>query len=232
MENPTPFDLNEAIRRWRENLGASPALSVDNLEELASHLRASVQQLQADGLSEEEAFLAATRRLGERGALEREFAKVDMKRWPLIVAVALFMIFAVADFMHDFITSAPVHYYAQQPARLLWVAAIAIGVGLITLAFCQLSPRWQQRVKLLASVAAAVCLTALAGYFVHVFVWWSSWSGIANIPVFIIAAPLWLGGGAAFLWFVFYRLTKSRIQTGAGGGASLSGSVRPPPTRP
>ena len=76
MENRTPFDLNEAIRRWRENLGASHALSADNLEELASHLRASVQKLQADGLSEEEAFLAATRRLGERGALEREFAKV------------------------------------------------------------------------------------------------------------------------------------------------------------
>ena len=76
MENRTPFDLNEAIRRWQQNLGASPALSADNVEELASHLRASVQKLQADGLSEEEAFQAATRRLGERGALEREFGKV------------------------------------------------------------------------------------------------------------------------------------------------------------
>ncbi len=77
MENQTPFDLNEAIRRWQQSLAASPALSADNLEELASHLRASVQSLQADGLSEEEAFLAATRRLGERGALEREFAKIN-----------------------------------------------------------------------------------------------------------------------------------------------------------
>jgi hypothetical protein len=59
MENRTPFDLNEAIRRWQQNLGASPALNADDLEELASHLRALVQKLQADGLSEEEAFLAA-----------------------------------------------------------------------------------------------------------------------------------------------------------------------------
>jgi hypothetical protein len=75
MENRTPFNLNEAIRRWQQDLAASPALSADNVEELASHLRASVQSLQADGLSEEESFLAATQRLGEHGALEREFGK-------------------------------------------------------------------------------------------------------------------------------------------------------------
>ena len=76
MENPTPFDLNEAIRRWQEKLGRSPAIGADNLEELASHLRASVQRLKAGGLSEEEAFVIATRRIGERGGLEQEYAKV------------------------------------------------------------------------------------------------------------------------------------------------------------
>jgi hypothetical protein len=86
-----------------------------------------------------------------------------------VIAVALFMIFVVADFVHDFIANDPIHYFAQQPGGLLWVAAIAIGGGLITLAFSRLSPRWQRWVKLLASVSAAVCLTALAGYFVYVF---------------------------------------------------------------
>jgi hypothetical protein len=76
MENPTPFDLNEAIRCWQQNLSDSPAFKADNLEELASHLRASVQKLKAAGHSEEEAFQIATQRIGERGALEREFAKV------------------------------------------------------------------------------------------------------------------------------------------------------------
>jgi len=69
--------LNEAIRRWQENLGKSPAFKADNLEELASHLRASVQKLKATGISEEEAFQIATRRIGEHGALEREFAKTN-----------------------------------------------------------------------------------------------------------------------------------------------------------
>ncbi len=134
-----------------------------------------------------------------------------MKRWSVIVAGTLLVILVVADFVHDFITFDPIHYYAQQPGRLLWVAAIAIGGGLITFAFWRLSPRWQQRLKLLASVSAAVCLTALAGYFVDVFVWWSSWSGISNTPVLIIIMPLCLGAGAAFLWSVSYRLSKKRI---------------------
>jgi len=77
MENPTPFDLNEAIRRWQQDLAASPAFCADNLEELASHLRASVQKLTATGLSEKEAFQIAIRRTGERGPLAREFAKVN-----------------------------------------------------------------------------------------------------------------------------------------------------------
>jgi hypothetical protein len=77
MENPTPFDLNEAIRLWQQNLGAPPSFCADDLEELASHLRASVQKLKTTGLSEEEAFQTAVRRIGERGQLEREFAKIN-----------------------------------------------------------------------------------------------------------------------------------------------------------
>ena len=77
MEDPTPFDVNEAIHRWQQNLAASPAVCADNLEELASHLRASVQRLQATGLSEDEAFLVASRRLGAVDELDREFSKVN-----------------------------------------------------------------------------------------------------------------------------------------------------------
>ena len=76
MENQPPFDLDEAIRRWQQNLGKSPVFRADNLEELASHLRASVQSLKAKGLSEEAAFLMAVQQIGERGPLEKEFAKM------------------------------------------------------------------------------------------------------------------------------------------------------------
>ncbi len=93
MENPTPFDLNEAIRRWQQELSASTAIRADNVEELTSHLRASIQQLKANGLSEVKAFQIASCRIGERGQLEREFAKVHSAlNWPF--RVILFWIVA------------------------------------------------------------------------------------------------------------------------------------------
>lgn len=79
MENPTEFNLNAAIREWRQRLGQSPALRHDSLEELESHLRDSVSGLQVKGLSEEEGFLIASRRMGNASALGAEYAKVHRK---------------------------------------------------------------------------------------------------------------------------------------------------------
>jgi hypothetical protein len=77
MANETSFDLNLAIQHWRENLAQSPAFRSENLNELESHLRDSIAALQAKGLSAEEAFIIATRRIGPRKALESEFGKVN-----------------------------------------------------------------------------------------------------------------------------------------------------------
>ncbi len=79
METTTPFDLNQAIQRWRQNLAQSPAFQRENLDELEAHLRDSVATLQADGLSAEEALLIATRRLGRDNALATEFSKVNSR---------------------------------------------------------------------------------------------------------------------------------------------------------
>jgi hypothetical protein len=77
MENPTAFDLNYAIRCWRGGLRQSPHFREENLAELEAHLRDSVAELQGRGLTDEEAFLLATRRLGNSARLDSEFAKVN-----------------------------------------------------------------------------------------------------------------------------------------------------------
>ena len=64
MENQTEFDLNRAMATWRQQLGQSPAYREENLEELESHLRDSIATLAGKGLTDEEAFLVATRRVG------------------------------------------------------------------------------------------------------------------------------------------------------------------------
>jgi hypothetical protein len=78
MESETQFDLDEAIRNWHEHLNESSRLSAEELEELELHLRDSVNALQKRGLSQEEAWIIAERRLGKRQALKKEFAKVAL----------------------------------------------------------------------------------------------------------------------------------------------------------
>ncbi len=77
MENSASFDLNREIEQWRASLAIAPAFRGENLDELESHLRDSVATLQSRGLSEDEAFLIATRRVGQSSRLEPEFRKVN-----------------------------------------------------------------------------------------------------------------------------------------------------------
>jgi len=72
METTPQFNLNHAIAEWRANLGQSPGLRRENLEELESHLRDSVANLCQRGLAEDEAFLIATRRVGSTRTLGTE----------------------------------------------------------------------------------------------------------------------------------------------------------------
>lgn len=74
MADAIEFDLNTAVRLWREHLSQSPQLRPENLDELESHLRDSMIALQGRGLSVEESFLIGARRVGSAAALEREFA--------------------------------------------------------------------------------------------------------------------------------------------------------------
>jgi signal peptidase I len=77
MEKQTSFDLSDAIQKWRRNLAQSAAFDSNDLDELEAHLRDAIPALQAAGLSSEESFLIASRRLGTRDALESEFGKIN-----------------------------------------------------------------------------------------------------------------------------------------------------------
>jgi signal peptidase I len=80
MEDQTSFDLSGAIQKWRRNLAQSAAFDSNDLDELEAHLRDSIPALQAEGLSSEESFLIASRRIGTREALESEFGKINAGR--------------------------------------------------------------------------------------------------------------------------------------------------------
>ncbi len=77
MENQTEFDLSTAIQQWRECLKQSPQFRAENLDELETHLHDSTATLRGKGLSDQEAFLVATRRIGSATTLGQEFSKIN-----------------------------------------------------------------------------------------------------------------------------------------------------------
>lgn len=93
MEESTSFDLNRAIRDWREKLVQSPHFKAENVAELESHVHDSVVTLQSKGLSSEESFLIATRRVGSMENLEPEFAKVNPNPKKVIIHALILLYF-------------------------------------------------------------------------------------------------------------------------------------------
>ena len=71
------FDLNEAIRQWRQRMSAGGLQTPAVLDELESHLRDDLEAQVRSCAAPEPAFQAAARRIGHPSALDCEFKKVE-----------------------------------------------------------------------------------------------------------------------------------------------------------
>jgi hypothetical protein len=81
-------DLEAQIDRWRGYVQRRQAIAAADVEELEDHLREQVEDLLANGLDHEEAFLVAIKRLGNLDAVSREFAREHSDRlWKQLVLV-------------------------------------------------------------------------------------------------------------------------------------------------
>src|SRR6187397_2086818 len=79
-------DLETQIAEWRTYVAKSPAINGHDVEELESHLRDQIADLDAVGLAADEAFLVAVKRMGGIDALSREFAREHSARlWKQLV---------------------------------------------------------------------------------------------------------------------------------------------------
>ena len=85
----TTFDdgpLEEQIAQWRAYVRRRKALDGPDVEELEAHLRDQLTELTESGLSGDEAFLVAVKRMGNLDALSREFARAHSERlWKQLV---------------------------------------------------------------------------------------------------------------------------------------------------
>jgi hypothetical protein len=108
MENETRFDLNAALENWRTELAAQLNFSVDDRRELETHLRDTFAELKSRGLSEEESFWLAQRRVGQPQKLAEEFVKADpAQAWrkPMFWLVLTLLTIRLWNVMADSLTT-------------------------------------------------------------------------------------------------------------------------------
>jgi hypothetical protein len=143
MEN-----LEAQIAEWRAYAARAPGVNGRDVDELEDHLRHQIAELSNAGLTTDESFLIAVKRLGDVDGLSREFAREHSGRlWKQLLS---------SD---------------DEPARTSsgWVeafafavgAAVAIQVARLAAGFPDEEPTW------LARNATLFVLPFLAAYFAH-----------------------------------------------------------------
>ena len=79
-------DLEAQIEQWRGYVQRRPAIAAADVEEMEDHLRERVADLVGAGLSSDEAFLVAVKRMGSVDEISREFAREHSDRlWKQLV---------------------------------------------------------------------------------------------------------------------------------------------------
>jgi hypothetical protein len=87
VATPDPaLRTEEHIGQWRNYLRRRQAIRPNDVDELEDHLREQVASLSQAGLSDDEAFLVAVKRMGALDTLSREFAREHSERlWKQLV---------------------------------------------------------------------------------------------------------------------------------------------------
>jgi hypothetical protein len=139
--------LESQIAEWRAYVGRAPGVNGRDVDELEDHLRQQIAELNAAGLTADEGFLIAVKRLGEVDDISREFAREHSGRlWKqLFLSGEEAPARASGDWLVPFAFAA--------------AAAVAIQVARLGADFPHEEPSW------LARNASLFVLPFLAAYF-------------------------------------------------------------------
>ena len=141
--------VESQIAEWRAYVVKAPAVNGRDADDLEAHLRDQIADLDAAGLTADEAFLVAVKRMGDLDALSREFAREHSGRlWKQLVLRG------------EDEPARPSSGWLEALAFAL-AAAVAIQVARLIARFPEEEPAW------LARNIGLFVLPFLAGYFAH-----------------------------------------------------------------
>ncbi len=171
------FDVEKQIEQWRAGLAGSELLDDSTVNELESHLREEMEHLKTSGLSDEEGFLVARRRLGDTTTLEDEFAKVNPHRhfanrlsWMAIGVLGYFLILHLSLWATNAAAAIGYMFGLRNPylAVLACAMQVAAFAAIGALAWWRLASRSASRttarktpISVRVSILAACAIVAL-----------------------------------------------------------------------
>jgi hypothetical protein len=139
--------VESQIAEWRDYVANAPGVNGRDVDELEDHLRHQIAELNAAGLTDDEAFLVAVKRMGDLDGLFREFAREHSGRlWKQLILGGDDEPARVADGWFE-------------PLVFALAAAVAIQVARLAAGFPDEEPNWLFR------NATLFVLPFLAGYF-------------------------------------------------------------------
>jgi hypothetical protein len=139
--------VESQIAEWRAYVAGAPGVNGHDVDELEDHLRHQIAELHAVGLTHDEAFLVAVKRIGDVDDLSREFAREHSGRlWKQLVLRG-----------DDEPARAAGGWF--EPLVFAATAAVVVQVARLAAGFPDEEPTW------LARNASLFVLPFLAGYF-------------------------------------------------------------------
>jgi hypothetical protein len=124
--------VESQIAEWRAYVARAPAVNGHDVDELEDHLRDQIAELNAAGLTADEAFLVAVKRMGDLDTVSREFAREHSGRlWKQLLG-------AEED-------APPVAGDWVEPLVIAVAAAVAIQAARLAAGFPDDEPTWFAR---------------------------------------------------------------------------------------
>ena len=137
------------IAEWRAYVASAPGINGHDVDELEDHLRHQIAELNAAGLTADEGFLIAVKRLGDVDGLSREFAREHSGRlWKQLLVGG-----------DEEPARRPIGWF--ETLAFAAAAAVAIQIACLVAGFPDEEPSW------LARNVGVFVLPFLAGYFAH-----------------------------------------------------------------
>lgn len=171
------FDLNNALRDWREQLRREGRCRADDVDELEEHLREEMAAFSRAGLSTEEAFLLAARRLGSVDVLGAEFEKVNAPsvwlnrfRWMAAGVVAYFVATEAAGAIRQLVGAGAL-LLGLNP-YVAGIASVLAGIGAVTVAVVWIA-KALLRERPTPVVACPMTLATCSGAFLAALLWFA-----------------------------------------------------------